>query len=302
MSDAEPLTVVVPTRNRPQLLARCLESVAAALRDGDELIVADASSSEYDVEAIVESFGARLIRCVPPGASRQRNAGACQSRHEIVAFIDDDVRVAPHWASALAGSFGAHPDAAFLTGRLDVPPEQSGYSRAVSVKSEAEGIPLTRASRGTLGHSANMAVRRSAFQRVGGFDERLGPGARFRAAEDGDLIDRLIAADYEGRYEPDALGWHDQWRSRTDLIRLEYSYGIGMGARLARLRRSDRTRAKALASDYLWTNALRVLPSHVVGRHEFAIMYVIARVTGAVRGFVMATVSGFGVHSPSRLG
>ncbi|MBV9412272.1 MAG: glycosyltransferase [Acidimicrobiia bacterium] len=298
MSDVSGLSVVVPTRNRPHLLARCLESVSASLRAGDELIVADSGGPDATIDAMTADAKARHVRS-RPGASYQRNLGAFDANHEIVAFVDDDVRVAPGWAAAIANAFAAHPEVAFVTGRLDVPDEQRGYGRPVSVKDEPEPATLTPSMGGTLGHSANMAVRRSAFERVGGFDERLGPGAAFRAAEDGDLIDRLFAAGYVGRYEPAVLGWHDQWRTRNDLVRLEWSYGIGQGARLARLTRSDRARAKALAAEYLWRNALRPLPSHIVRRNEYAIVFALARVAGASLGFIRALLSRFGSTPPA---
>jgi O-antigen biosynthesis protein len=291
------LSVVVPTRDRPALLGRCLETIARSLRPGDELIVADASSS-CDVSATVGARAGRLVRCPHPGASFQRNTGAAQARNDIVAFVDDDVRVSQGWAEAVVRTFAEHPQVAFLTGRLEAPPEQAGYGRAVSVTERQEPTPLTTATTGTLGHSANMAVRRTVFERVGGFDERLGPGSPFRAAEDTDLIDRLLAAGHEGRYEPSALGWHEQWRSRPQLVKLEWSYGIGMGARLARLFRTNRRRARQIAAEYLWENALRKVPSNVIRRNEFAVAYALARVAGAVVGFAAATVGGFGADAP----
>ncbi len=296
MSDTG-LSVVVPTRNRPHLLVRCLESLSISLRAGDELIVADSGAPDAAIDAMTAESKARHLRS-RPGASYQRNLGASDAAHEIVAFVDDDVRVAPEWAEAIIEAFAAHPEIEFVTGRLEVPEDQQGYGRPVSVKGETEPATLTPSLGGTLGHSANMAVRRSAFERVGGFDERLGPGAPFRAAEDGDLIDRLFAAGCIGRYEPSVLGWHDQWRTRNDLARLEWSYGIGQGARLARLTRSDRTRAKALAAEYLWRNALRPLPSHIVRRNEYAVVFALARVAGASLGFIRAFLSRFDSRPP----
>jgi hypothetical protein len=191
-----------------------------------------------------------------------------------------------------------HPEVAFITGRLEVPDAQRGYGRPVSVKAEPEPQLLTPGMGGTLGHSANMAVRRPAYAGVGGFDERLGPGARFRAAEDGDLIDRFFAAGHIGFYEPAVLGWHDQWRSRKDLVRLEWSYGIGMGARLARLSRSNRARASAIAAEYLWRNALRPLPHHLVRRNEYAVLFALARVAGTAWGYLGALSSRFASQTP----
>jgi GT2 family glycosyltransferase len=296
------LSVVIPTRNRPSLLARCLETVAASVRPHDEVIVVDSSDAGVDVADTAEGFGARLVRCGRAGASYQRNVGAAEARHELLAFLDDDVRVSPLWAPSLASAFATHPNAAFLTGRVEVPPDQVGYSRPVSIKADPEPAPLTASTRGTLGHSANVAVRRAAFNRVGGFDEGLGPGTPLPAAEDSDLFDRLFSAGYQGRYEPAALAWHDQWRTRRQLVRLEWSYGIGTGARLARLARSDRARARALVSEDLWGNGLKILPTLLRQRYEFGVLFVLARLAGASTGYVRAARSGFAAAPPSERG
>jgi glycosyltransferase involved in cell wall biosynthesis len=292
------LSVVIPTLDRPQLLARCLATVARSLRPGDEVLVADASADADAVASVVAEHGATLVRCPHAGSSFQRNVGAAKAKADVIAFIDDDVRVAEGWAGAIAQAFADNPGAAFLTGRIDVPPEQAGYERPVSIKSEPEEAVLTPESRGTLGHSANMAVRRDAFEAVGGFDEAIGPGTRLKASEDSELFDRFFAAGYEGRYEPAALAWHDQWRSRRDLVRLEWTYGIGTGARLARLARRDRARARAVVADDLWGNGLRIVPSLVRQRYEFGVAFVLARLAGASVGFVRASRCGFAAGGP----
>jgi GT2 family glycosyltransferase len=294
------ISIVIATRNRADLLARCLGTVEKALRSDDEVIVVDSSTDPDAVVKVTSDHGARLLRS-GPGASGQRNAGAIAARHDVVAFIDDDVRVSAQWAGALAAAFEDHADTAFVMGRIDVPPEQAGYSRPVSIKDDPEPAVLTAVTRGTLGHSANMAVRRRAFEAVGGFDEALGPGRPLPAAEDSELLDRFFSAGYEGRYEPAALAWHDQWRSRRDLVKLEWSYGIGTGARLARLAHRDRARARALATEDFWGNGLKILPSLARERYEFGIMFVFARLAGASLGYVRASRSGFAAGSPHPL-
>jgi GT2 family glycosyltransferase len=285
------LSVVVPTRDRLALLGPCLDALAVALRPGDELIVADASSAHDDVAVLVSAHGGVTLRCTTPGASRQRNMGAAHASHELIAFVDDDVRVDPGWASAFVDLFAAHADTDFATGRVEVPPEQTGYSRPVAVKTDGEASVLTASTEGTVGHSANMAVRREAFRRVGGFDERMGPGTRFPAAEDNDLFDRLFAAGCAGRYEPSALAFHDQWRSRRQLVKLEWSYGVGMGARLARLVRTDRRRAGAAVKADLWKSGIRLIPRLLRDRYEFGVLFVLVRAAGTTTGFLGAIAS-----------
>jgi hypothetical protein len=100
------------------------------------------------------------------------------------------------------------------------------------------------------GHSANIGVRRRALECVDGFDESLGPGTPLRAAEDLDLFERLIAGGFRGRYEPAASSYHESWRGTREMFVLQWSYGIGLGARLVKIARTDRARWRSVAR---WT-------------------------------------------------
>jgi GT2 family glycosyltransferase len=75
-----------------------------------------------------------------------------------------------------------------------------------------------------------MAAYRSAFEEVGYFDERLGPGTEYPAAEDNDLCFRLLEAKYRIIYEPNALLFHRAWRSGKEFLSLHWNYGLGQGA------------------------------------------------------------------------
>jgi hypothetical protein len=97
-----------------------------------------------------------------------------------------------------------------------------------------------------------MATRREVLEAVGGVDEALGAGGHFRAAPEVDLFDRILATGWLGRYEPSALAFHEQWREMDAIVQLDFGYGIGNGARLAKLARSDRRRARLVARNSLW--------------------------------------------------
>lgn len=286
-----PLSVVVPTRDRPDLLAGCLAALTAALRPGDELIVVDSASRGTRTGEAARTAGAACLRADRPGASYARNLGWRAAGRRVVAFVDDDVRVEPGWAAALAAAF-ADPVVGFVTGRVGVPPAQAGVVRPVAVKDDPHPHPVDADTRGTVGASANLAVRRDALAAVAGFDERLGPGTRAAAAEDLDLFDRLLAAGYRGRYEPAARAVHEQWRSRPALLRLDFGYGVGAGVRLARLARRDRRRAAALAAEALWGNGLRVVAGDLRRRYEFGALTTAVRMLGTLVGLLAATAPG----------
>jgi glycosyltransferase involved in cell wall biosynthesis len=244
-SSSPAISVVVPSRDRAELLDACLASIRGALRPGDELIVADSASRDGSVAAVAHKHGATVVRCEIAGTSRARNAGWRSARHDLIAFIDDDVRVHEGWARALAETFASFGDASYITGRIGPPPTTTKY--LVAQKTEADPTWLTGAADEVQGHAANLAVRRAALLDTGGFDEELGPGTPLRAAEDLDFFERLAAHGFRGRYEPAASGYHESWRDARDMFALHWSYGIGLGARLVKLARVDRARFGSVA-------------------------------------------------------
>jgi glycosyltransferase involved in cell wall biosynthesis len=234
--------VVIPTRDRAHLLEECLASLRKSLRPFDELIVADSASVSPDVKTVALAYDAKVIRCELPGTSRARNAGWRAARNEIVAFVDDDVRVDATWASALEKVFD-DPGVAFVTGAIGWPEIREASGPVVAAMEHPDPLKLDASTTGIIGHSANLSVRRSALEHVGGFDELLGPGVRFRAAEDHDLFDRLFASGYVGRYDPTVSCYHEAWRRIREWVLLQGAYGWGTGARVAKLLRTDRAQA-----------------------------------------------------------
>jgi glycosyltransferase involved in cell wall biosynthesis len=236
-----PLTVVIPTRDRPELLDGCLSSLRKAIRDTDEVIVCDsASRGGAAVREVAERHGVRYVRTDIPGASRARNLGWQNASNEIVAFMDDDVRVSESWVDTMRSTFKKHPEVTFVTGRILVPENQEQAIRPVATLVHEEPNTFRAGTREWPGHSASLGVRREALELVGGFDERMGPGAVFKSSEEGDLYDRLFAMGRIGRYEPEVLGWHEQWRDHKELLRLDYIYGFGAGTRISKLLKANR--------------------------------------------------------------
>jgi glycosyltransferase involved in cell wall biosynthesis len=99
------VTVVVPTRNRPDSLGRCLEALAGQVGVGtiEIVVVDDGSDDSAAVEAaLARAPYARLLRQPPSGPAAARNAGVAAARGSIVCFTDDDCEPEPGWAAALA--------------------------------------------------------------------------------------------------------------------------------------------------------------------------------------------------------
>lgn len=283
MADRPPLSVVVATRDRPDHLARCLDALRASLGHDDELIVVDSASRDDATRRVAAAAGARVVVATQPGTSRARNLGTVVATHEVVAFVDDDVRVAPGWADALAAAF-REPTTAFAAGRVAVPPEQGAIERPVATTARDAPDVVGRSTPGPWGAGCNAAFRRSVLTDVGGFDERLGPGTWFASAEDLDVFDRILAVGGTGRHVATAVAFHAQWRARRQLIALEWRYGKGMGARLVRLQRMDPARARAVAREVLWEGGIRAIVADIRGGYEFGAAAVATRTLGTAVG------------------
>lgn len=281
------LSVVIPTRDRPEFLDGCLKTLKTSVSSVDEVIVVDSASKDRSIEAIAAAHGARYVRCEKPGASRARNAGWRAATNGFVAFIDDDVRVSDDWAAAFVRCFEGYPEASFISGMVGIPPgEDPELPTAHLDREDAFEIrPRTE----DPGHTANLAVRKRALELVNGFDELLGPGTPFHAAEDRDLIDRLFAANLTGRYEPSAKATHVAWRERPDIVGVHWSYGIGTGARIRKLLRAkNRERLKDVTWESFMNWGVRDLNKHARGHEFFLCLVDIVRMTAMGLGLVRA--------------
>ncbi len=279
------LTVVVPTRDRPELLDRCLTALAGELEPRDEVVVVDSGPAAVPAGPVAARHGVRLVSLAEPGASKARNAGWRAATHERVAFIDDDCLVAPRWRDCITAS-----GADFVLGAVSEHPDDVAAEHPASVVTGTEGAVVDRDGPLQPGGAGNMIVSRAALERVGGFDEHLGPGTWFASAEDLDLFDRLVLDGWTGWYEPTAVAWHVQWRSAPEALRLHWAYGKGMGGRLSRLARADRPRARALLPGVTRLGGVRTATAEVRTGTKRSWGPPVAWRLGAVAGLVVGFV------------
>lgn len=282
-----PLSVVIPTKDRAAKLDTCLAALRAVVTVDDEIVVVDSGSADAAaVAAVAATYEARLVRSDRPGASLARNIGWRAASHDLIAFVDDDVRVHAGWADAIVAGFDDQ-EVEFVTGGVVVPADQQDAERPVAITSRVSRTPLHPGVDGDLGATANAAVRRRGLEAVGGFDERIGPGTWAASAEDLDLFDRLFRADYLGMFEPLASADHDQWRTRRQLLTLDWRYGKGMGVRLAKLRAWDKPRARRLTKEALVTQGARSVVQDLRHGYEFGALTVAVRTLATVIGMVV---------------
>jgi glycosyltransferase involved in cell wall biosynthesis len=201
------ISVIVCTADRAEQLEACFESFALARAEAPrdwELIVVDNGDSGATRDAVERraSRGDLPLRYVAEprrGLSRARNTGVASARHPIVAFTDDDCRVAPNWLAEIAAAF-SNSDIGVLGGRVTL---YDSADAAVSIRPFTK--PATIASLDDILLrliGCNMAMRASVFGVVGAFDERLGAGTSLRAAEDFDFFYRCLKRGVTVRYSP----------------------------------------------------------------------------------------------------
>lgn len=279
------VSVVIATRDRPDQLQRCLDHLRPQLGPDDEVVVVDSASRDSRTGDVATAAGVVLVRAELPGTSRARNLGWRRARHDLIAFTDDDVEVDAGWPDAMAAAL-SRPGVGWVTGWIGVRQEQSGTPEFNPVMLVATAATIDGRHRGPMGASANLGALRAALEEVGGFDERFGPGTWTSAAEDAELFDRLISAGRQGRYDPAVRVFHEQWRGRRDAVTLNWRYGKGMGARLARLARQRPRQAAVTAYDVLWGQGVLPFLRCLRDRYELGALLAALRVLGTLTGFL----------------
>jgi GT2 family glycosyltransferase len=217
-------TIIIPTRDRREILSQLLDSIKQLEeieRILPEVIVADNDSRDgtYDyVEAMVRSYPTTMavLRVLRAGKSAAINEAVRVSTGNLLAFLDDDVVVDKAWLTSAEGYFqaGAYR-AAQGTIRLHSPagddPEVQRLNQRYRTIPKVEYDSSVTEVRSLNG--SNCFVRREAFERIGGFDERLGPGAS-GTSEDVELAMRLARAGIEIGYANKARVYHQVDRNR----------------------------------------------------------------------------------------
>lgn len=214
------VTVVIPVRDRPQMLRRCLES----LKPGYPIVVVDDGSRDpAAIAAVAADFGARLLRrhaCGGPAAAR--NTGLAEVHTELVAFLDSDCLCVDDWIERVADHF-ADPLVAIVAPRIVASPSSRPAGRfACSAGALDLGSRECRVMPGAAVPyvpTAALLARREAVAGVGGFDERL------RYGEDVDLVWRLHRAGGRVRYQPEVSVQHDEPERWPDLWMRRFHYG-----------------------------------------------------------------------------
>jgi GT2 family glycosyltransferase len=223
-------SIIVPTRGRPGYLDVTLASVSGQARElGAEVIVADDGPSNATAQAAARHGARYVAHEAGRGPNAARNTGIAAAGAGLLVILDDDIEAHPGWLAAL------------LAADRELPAEYGVLAGRISARFEdhplrscgRHGPPITFLERGDTdtdvryGWSANMAIRRAWFDRVGPFDE-----AQHQYGDETEWEDRLHAAGGKVRYVAAA---HVDHRRAGDDARpaslMRAAYRIGRASR-----------------------------------------------------------------------
>ncbi len=229
-----PITVVVPTHNRPRRLRRAVAAILANEYPIFELVIIDQSTidkSSGSLSELSDCIRVRRIEAPPAGVAAARNLGITEATYDLIAMTDDDCLPPTDWLKNLAQAFAAEPCSKVVFGNVEAVPfdpergfvptyvrEESFVARSLADKPQAEGI------------SACMGIRREIWRQLGGFDERFGIGSVIGAGAEIDFTMRALAAGAQVYETPEVVLMHDGFRTWDEAKTLVSRYWWGAGA------------------------------------------------------------------------
>ena len=187
---------IVPFHSGLTPLAQCLDALVPRPADSELIIAADGAVD--DCRPLAALNHARVVAVPgPSGPAVARNTAAAEAVGDVLVFVDADVAVSREGLMRLSQIFTEQPQTAAVFGAYDEAPADPGFMSQYKNLSHSF-IHHTSTTKARTFWAGFGAVRRDAFHRVGGFDERFDRPS----VEDIDFGYRLTAAGYEVRLDP----------------------------------------------------------------------------------------------------
>jgi len=244
------VTIVIPAHGNLELTRGCLEAIERTAGGvGHEVVVVDNGSPDGTAAFLREAEAAGRLRAVlnaeNAGFARACNQGAALARGDLVCFLNNDTIPHPGWLEALVAAADADPHVGVAGARLLYPDGTIQHAGIVVGERGGEPCPrhvhlchpgdaphVTRSRELQLVTGACLLVRRSLFERAGGFDEGYWNGH-----EDLDLCLKARAAGFRVLYCADAVLTHLESRTKRLLGLEQFHYAPGADTPEARGRR-----------------------------------------------------------------
>lgn len=275
-------SVVIPTYQRPERIAGCLQALTCLdyPRERFEVLVVD-DGSDMPPEKIVHSFRDRLnavfLSQAHAGPAQARNTGALFAKGTFLAFTDDDCIPAQNWLRALAARFIATPKSAIGGRTLNARPENSFSTASQMLTDYLYGYFNIDPNRAFFFASNNLAMPAEQFRTLGGFNTTF----PLAAGEDRELCGRWLRHGWRMVYAPEALVYHGQTLTFRSFWRQHFNYGRG-AFRFHQMRAQQRNQNHiALEDRSFYLGILRYPFSQVQGGRAFLLAILLAASQGA---------------------
>lgn len=232
-------TIAVCTRNRTEDLKLCLDALMKLPDRGQEIIVIDNAPSTDATKKLIEHYpSVRYVLENRKGLDIARNRALAEASNDIVVFTDDDAMPDSDWLDKMLRNFN-HPLVMCVTGMTmpfeletkaqeeieNYSPFGKGFFRKLFSISKSN--PLAT---GSVGAGANMALRKSLQNEIGGFEEALDAGTLTQSGGDHEFFARVLLAGYHIVYDPEAVSWHRHRRTWKEAVNAIHGYGAGVYA------------------------------------------------------------------------
>jgi mycofactocin glycosyltransferase len=228
------LSIVIPTYRRPYGLARLLQSLAPQMKEqvGREVIVVNDGTDDATYDAIIaphRGWVNYIAAAENRGPAAARNKGVRAATGNFLVFIDDDCAAPFGWLDQLARLLAADPqlDAVGGTTRPLASQHPTWFERLLT-ESGCHPNPVFYRDQLIVMVSACLAVRKIAFDALGGFVERIIP-----LAEDRNLTTRLRLAGAKCAIKPEWFVYHDMSSTPQEHFRRYFNYGRGVNNAIA---------------------------------------------------------------------
>ena len=222
------VSIIIPTRDRADLLGMCLDSLLAKTTYTHyEIIIVDNGSVEASTQALFARLPKDRVSVIrddaPFNYSRLNNLAVAQAKGDVICLMNNDIEIlTPDWLEEML-SFACQPDIGCVGARLWFPDDRLQHAGVITGLGGVAGHPNKYFPRGYVGYfgrailtqsmsavtAACLMIRRQVWDQVQGLDENLAV-----AFNDVDFCLRVKAAGYRNVWTPHAEMNHHESASR----------------------------------------------------------------------------------------
>lgn len=219
-------SIIIPTLNRTEELERCIISLNNLLYKDYEIIIIDQSSND-ETRNMIKRYNNVIYRKISiSSSSAARNEGIKIAWGEYVCFLDDDAEYPEDYLNIILDSIEKNTDICGICGRI----LEKGTKKAYLRKMELINSGKMSIKDFDIVAGAALVLNLKILKKVGLFDERFGVNCEFGAAEEADLVLRLIYDDFCVYYIKEAVVYHPCPNIKNYTNHKIFNYGTGYGA------------------------------------------------------------------------